>query len=307
MDTASAGQNAVAPKKQFIHWRRLGRRLLRIAVVAYVLLCVIVYFAQDWIAFPGMMDQGKPETRIQYGGATETLHLMTSSGTPIAAVFAGTGNPDSPTILYFYGNAGAIAWSEGEFNHFNRLGCNVLIPDLSGYGASGGKPSEKNFYATADAAWDYLQTRPGIDNRKIIAVGWSMGAGVAVDLASRKPVAGLATFNAFTNLPAMARKTMPLVPTGLLLKYKFDNAAKIPAIHCPIFICNGQLDTLVPPEMSDQLAATAGGPVTRMVIPTADHNSIFLADPDMVWSALGLWIEKFEGAKAAVDAVNPGV
>jgi fermentation-respiration switch protein FrsA (DUF1100 family) len=244
-----------------------------------------------YVAFPGMAEQGQPQTRIQYGGDAQVLHLTTSTGIPIAAVFGSAYEPNRPTILYFYGNAGCVAYSEGEFDHFRKLNCNVLIPDLSGYGASGGKPSETNFYATADAAWDYLQSRPQINKSKIIVVGWSMGAGVAVDLASRKSVAGLATFNAFTTLPAMARKVMPYIPTGLFLKYKFDNLSKISRIHCPVLICNGKIDTLVPPDMSDKLAAAAGGPVTRLVIPTADHNSIFTAEPTVVWDALGKWIQ----------------
>jgi fermentation-respiration switch protein FrsA (DUF1100 family) len=288
---------APAPSKSPSRLRRITRRTVITLIRVYVVFCLIVYFAQDWLAFPGMMDQGKPQTRIQYGGDAEVLHLKTSDGTPIAAVFGSGSRPDGPTILYFYGNASAVAWSEGEFDHFRQLGCNVLIPDLSGFGASGGKPSEKNFYATADAAWTYLQTRPGIDTKKIIVVGWSMGAGVAVDLASRKPVAGLAMFNAYTDLPAMAHKIMPWAPTGLLLKYKFDNKTKIAGIHCPMLICNGKMDTLVPPEMSDQLTTAAGGRVMRVVIGSADHNSIFSAEPEVVWGALGGWLEQISQAK----------
>lgn len=282
---------AIIPAKPKTRLRRFSRRIIRTAISVYAALCLIVYFGQNWLIFPGMSDQGQPQTRIEYGGNAQVLHLTTATGIPIAAVFGSASEPNRPTILYFYGNAGSVAWSEGEFDHFRKLDCNVLIPDLSGFGASGGKPSEINFYATADAAWDYLQNRPEIDKNKIIVVGWSMGAGVAVDLASRKQVAGLATFNAFTDLPKMARKIMPWMPTGLLLKYRFENLAKIPQIHCPMFICNGQLDTLVPPVMSDQLAASAGGLVTRLVIPTADHNSIFMAEPDLLWDALAKWIE----------------
>jgi fermentation-respiration switch protein FrsA (DUF1100 family) len=278
--------------------------LLRIAICVYVILCVIVFFAQDWLCFPGMMQQGTPETKIQYGGDAEVVHLTTANGIPIAAVFGlakqDDGSPypgknDRPTILYFYGNAGAVAWSEGEFDHFRQLHCNVLIPDLAGFGASGGKPSEANFDATADAAWNYLQTRPDIDRKKIIAVGWSMGAGVAVDLASRKPVIGLATFNAFTSLTAMARRQMPYLPTTLMLKNHFNNQQKIAWIHCPMLICNGQLDQLVPPQMSDDLATHAGGPVTRVVIPEADHNTIFTANPEMVWEAMGELVQRVSG------------
>lgn len=290
-----------APRKPRSRLRRLGRRFLRVGLSTYVGLCLITYFAQNWLAFPGMMEQGTPQARIQYGGDAQTLHLTTSNGIPIAAVFGVARKPDGskylpaddrPTILYFYGNAGAVAWSEGEFDHFRAMGCNVLIPDLSGFGASGGKPSEANFYATADAAWEYLQSRPDVDPKKIIAVGWSMGAGVAIDLASRKPAIGLATFNAFTSLTEMAHLELPYLPTRWLLQYRFDNLSKIAAIHCPMLICNGKLDQLVPPEMSDRLAAAAGGPVTRLVIPEADHNTIFTAQPEIVWSAMSRLVDR---------------
>jgi len=297
MKTVITEPGAIVPTKPKSRLRRFARRMIRIIIAVYVALCLIVYFGQNWLIFPGASEQDQPQTRIQYGGDAEVVHLTTAAGIPIAAVFGSTAEPHRPTILYFYGNAGSVAYSEGEFDHFRKLGCNVLIPDLSGFGASGGKASETNFYATADAAWDYLQTRPQIDKNKIIVVGWSMGGGVAVDLASRKPVAGLATFNAFTTLPKMARKLMPWMPTDLFLKYRFDNLAKIPQIHCPMFICNAQLDTLVPPKMSDQLAAAAGGPVTRLIIPTADHNSIFSADPQLLWNALGKWIETISAKK----------
>jgi fermentation-respiration switch protein FrsA (DUF1100 family) len=284
--TDSTNIRSKARLKRFVH------RIVRVTASVYLVLCLILSGCQDWLVFPGASDQGKPESHIQYGGDAQTLHLTTTNGIPIAAVYGSTGKPGSLTILYFYGNAGAVAWSEGEFDHLRKMGCNVLIPDLAGYGDSGGKPSETNFYATADAAWNYLQSRPDIDHKKIIVVGWSLGAAVAIDLASRKPVAGLATFNAFTTLPAMARKLLPWFPTRLLLKYKFDNQTKIAQVHCPIFICNGALDTLVPPAMSDQLTASAGGPVTRVIIPSADHNSIFVADPDQVWGAIEKWLKK---------------
>jgi pimeloyl-ACP methyl ester carboxylesterase len=268
-------------------------RILRIGVIVYLGMCALAYFGQDWLAFPGTAYQGKPDSVIRYGGRAQVVHLSTAGGIPIAAVFITSDTPGSPTILYFYGNGDNVAWSQGEFDHFRAMKCNVLIPDFAGYGQSGGKASEQNFYATADAAWDYLQTR--VDPEKIIVVGWSMGAGVAVDLASRKPLAGLVTFNAFTSLPAMGRKMLPWLPTGLLIKYKFDNLDKMRQIHCPVLICNGKLDALVPPGMSDQLAASAAGPVTRLVIPTADHNTIFTADPKLVWAETGRWVKNVVG------------
>ncbi len=281
--------------------RRILKTIVRVTVFSYLGICAMVYFRQDTIAFPGASDQGSAETAVRYGGSAEVLHLTTATGIPITAVFGtalnddGTPNPhadNQPTIIYFYGNAGSIAWSQGEFDHMRKIGANVLIPDLAGFGASGGKPSEANFYATADAGWDYLMHRTGLDSKKIVSVGWSLGAGIAIDLAHRRPAAGLATFNAFTNLPAMAHQLFPILPTSLLLKYRFDNLGKIHDIRCPTFICNGVQDDLIPPVMSDDLAAAAGGPVTRLRIATADHNTIFTAEPETVWPALKKFVSE---------------
>ena len=101
----------------------------------------------------------------------------------------------------------------------------------------------------------------------------------------------MATFNAFTTLPDMAGQLLPWLPGRYLCKYRFDNLAKMPAVRCPALVCNGSLDVLVPPTMSDRLAAAAGGPVTRLRVASADHNTVFDAEPDVLWPAVGRLID----------------
>ena len=268
-------------------------RVFRILVLVYAGLGLAAYLGQDWLMYPAARGSGEPPRPFRLGPASQRVDLTTADGTPIAAAFGVAARPDGsplpdaarrPSILYFYGNGGSVQWSDYEFDHFRRLGANVMIPDLPGYGASGGKPTEAACYAAADAAYDALCRRA--DPRRIIVVGWSLGGAMAVDLASRRPVAALATFNAFTSMPDMAQRLLPWLPARYLCRARYANEAKIAGVHCPTLVCNGLMDVQVPPVMSDRLAAAAGGPVTRLRIATADHSSIFDAEPTIVWPAV---------------------
>ena len=59
---------------------------------------------------------------------------------------------------------------------------------IAGYGASSGKPSEKNLYADIEAAWNCLRNRYGISPENIILYGQSIGTVPTVDLASKYEV-----------------------------------------------------------------------------------------------------------------------
>ena len=60
--------------------------------------------------------------------------------------------------------------------------------DYSGYGASTGKPSEKNLYSDIEAAWGALRSRYGVSPENIILYGQSIGTVPTVDLAARYEV-----------------------------------------------------------------------------------------------------------------------
>lgn len=300
--TRSDAPNSAPPgKRPASRWRRWGRRVLRVAVVAYLAACVILMLVQNWLLFPGAYVHSRKTAVVHPGPNRELLTLHSPDGHRIAAVFGAALNPDGspradaatrPTILYFYGNGDCLYTSMDQFEEFRRLGANVLIPEYVGYPMSGGKPGEAGIYATADAAYAWLTDRPDVDRNQIIAVGRSIGSGAAVDLASRKPLAGLATFSAFTSMDEMAQKVLPIFPTRLFLRHHFRNEEKIAHVRCPIFLAHGTKDTLVPFSMMARLKNKAGGPVTLYEIVGADHNDIFLVGGVKLLEKFGDFVEQ---------------
>lgn len=267
--------------------RRIGWRLGRTVGLIYLGLCVVLFAFQNYLIFPGQSTQGAKHAVIREStqGRYELVHLTTSRGDKTVAYFGPALDADGqrrsdavaqPTMLFFYGNGMCLADCIGLVEDFQKLGINVLAAEYVGYGMSTGKSSETTLYETADACWDHLQTRTDIDRTKIILAGWSLGAAVAIDSATRRPAIGLITFSAFTSMTTMARRTVPWLPTSLMLRHRFENLQKIGGLKIPILIVHGTEDRIVPFAMSGELAKAAGSsPRVKTVTLSSDHHDVF--------------------------------
>jgi uncharacterized protein len=235
--------------------RRWIVRLIRIPILIYAGVVAVFFTIQTRLIFVGSETQGRPEAIVQAPPGAELVALTTAKGDRVFALFGkaldanGSPRPDAsacPTLLYFYGNAMSLSDSPEEFRRFRRLGINVLIPEYVGYGMSGGHPGESGCRETAETALAYLESRPDLDRGRIVVAGWSLGGAVALDLASRHPVAGLATFCTFTRMADVSRLLFPFLPASLLLRHRFENDSKIARIGCPVLIGHGRRDGIIP-------------------------------------------------------------
>lgn len=288
--------------------RRWTKYLLQVLVLSYVGVALIMFAIQDKFIFPGSATtQGQHDCIVSPGVGYEILSLPTTDGGKVAAIFGKALQPngqpfedihDRPSVIYFYGNGACMAYSTDVFDHLRRLGVNVIIPDYEGYGMSPGKPSESGCYAAADASYNYLLSQPGLDRDKIITMGWSLGGAVAIDLASRKPIVGIITVSAFTNMAAVAHQLIPWLPVSLILKYRFDSDRKLAGMSCPILIVHGMQDDLVPFKMAAGLAAAAKGKVTRYNIQGGGHNDIFDVGGQALLGEIDKFLSQFQPVAA---------
>src|SRR2546430_1911869 len=144
-------------------------------------------------ALVGVKSTTKTLERLYPGSSL--IPYATHSGHQIGLLF-GSATGDSLSsdpfyLLYFYGNGTRLHTCSYEFAYFRRLGLHVLIPEYPGYGISSGQAGEGPCYESAEAAYHYLTEMKQIPSTQIIIGGMSLGAAVAIDLASRKPAAGL--------------------------------------------------------------------------------------------------------------------
>lgn len=272
-------------------------------------LVVLTVFQRPLVFNAGYSRTGGAADKAVVPPGAYSVSFKTAAGDRVSACYGcalmADGRPDPnaahrPTLLFFYGQGGSLNGCRAWFQSFRRLDVNVLMPDYIGFGQSGGQESEANCYATAEAAYRYLRARPNINQQDIVIAGYSLGSGVAVDLAAREtaahqPVAGLALFAAYTSLADEAHRQYPIYPTfllRLLLRSPFASEQKMPRVTCPTLIVHSRADRLIPFWMSERLAAASGGPVTRLAVAQGGHADYFGSGSRPVFAALGRFLEK---------------
>lgn len=232
-------------------------RIMRSLFFIYACLCIYAYFFTDRIIFLPQPSSYEDSNRI--------LKLITKDGAKISAVYLP--NPQAKfTILYSHGNAEDLGDIQFVLEELRSLGFAVFSYDYRGYGTSQGKPTETTTYKDIDAAYNYLTQQLGINPKKIILYGRSVGGGPSVDLASRKPVGGLILENTFVSTFRVATQ-ITIVPFD-----KFNNIAKIKKVRSPILIMYGKADRVIPFWHGEKLFATANEPKRVLVSETAGHN-----------------------------------
>ena len=239
------------------------KRLMRSLIFIYAFFCLYVFFIADGKIF-------LPQAST-YQDTSDILKLTTADQIQLSAVYLP--NPASTyTILYTHGNAEDLGDIQPVLQQLRNTGFSVFAYDYRGYGTSQGTPSERNAYRDIDTAYNYLIQQLGVSPQLIIAYGRSVGAGSAVDLASRKPLAGLIMESAFTTAFRV------IVPFPILPFEKFRNIDKIKKVNCPVLVMHGKADEVIPFSHGQKLFAAAREPKRYLWVDEAGHN-------DFMWVA----------------------
>lgn len=179
------------------------------------------------------------------------------------------------TILFFHGNAGNISHRLDTLLNFYHLGFTSLIVDYRGYGESEGSISEEGTYLDARAAWNYLINQEKTPPDKIITFGRSLGAAVAVNLATTHTPAALIIESGFTSIPDLASDLYPFLPVRLISRFSYDSINHINHIDCPVLIIHSTDDEIIPIEHGKKLYDKANNPKQFLEI-KGGHNDGFL-------------------------------
>ena len=244
-------------------------RTLKILVVAYLLICIVLFFFQEKLIFlPGKLDKN---FRFAFGQKFKEINIKTKDGKFLNGVLF-TSDSSRGLIFYLHGNAGSLnTWGEVA-KRYTELKHDVFMLDYRGYGKSEGSiRSQKQFHEDIQMAYDEMKKTYKETN--ITVLGYSIGTGPAAYLASTNHPTLLILQAPYYSLTDMMRHTYRVIPT-FLLKYKFDTYQYIKECKMPIVIFHGNQDEVVYYKSSIRLKEFLKRTDTLITLNGQGHNGI---------------------------------
>ena len=203
------------------------------------------------------------------------IHVETADGDTLHGLHvspsAAAGRPRT-LVLGFGGNA----WNGADvaaYLHQTFPQADVIVFHYRGYRPSTGNPSAEGLLADAPLLHKFAVERVKPD--RTIAVGFSIGSGVAASLAGRKPLDGMILVTPFDSLKAAASDLYPWLPIGPFFEHELDTASYLKGAELPVALIAGEYDTLIRPARTQALRGKAPNLVFDSTIVGAGHNDIY--------------------------------
>ena len=246
-------------------------KLVLFLAASYAVVLAAIFFAQTSLLFPARMAGASaplPATarplslNLDGGERLHGLHI------PPRQLQKGP----KLLILGFGGNAWN-AQDVAEFLHELFPEVDVAAFHYRGYAPSTGSPSAAALLADAPLVHDLAVQEIGAE--RVVAIGFSIGTGVAAHLAAERKLSGVILVTPFDSLAAVAGGHYPWLPARLLLRHSMEPRAELLGSATRVALIAAEQDTLIPSERARALATDLPNLVFDRTIAGTGHNDIY--------------------------------
>ncbi len=224
------------------------RRFFTLLALATLLILALLYglacFYGPKIVFYGAhFGNTRGETLADSAPGMQPTQFTTADGTVLRGWLLNRGQ-GAPLVVAYGGNNMNV----GDFAGLAELAphSSLLLLNHRGYGASEGRPTEERVVDDARRALRHYHQQLG-EPKRVTLLGFSLGTGVATQVAASEKVSQLILACPFDSVLATGCQHVPLLPRLIPLdSFRSDLAA--PQVRCPVSIFMGTQDTIVPNE-----------------------------------------------------------
>lgn len=204
----------------------------------------------------------------------ERLAVSAPEGATLEGILipADDANSERLLLLGFGGNA----WNGqdvAEYLHDLYPGNDVIAFHYRGYRPSTGTPSGPALIADAPLVYDAAVRH--VSPARVVAIGFSIGTGVAAQLAQKRKLDGLILVTPFDSLKAVAQSMVPWLPIGPFFGHEIDAVDSLSKTEVPVAIIAAERDEIIPRERTDALRQKVRNLVFDRTIARAGHNDIY--------------------------------
>ena len=219
-------------------------------------------FPTHAVAEPGPLPRGAERIEIAAGG-------QRLAGVHVPAARR---SGESTLILGFGGNA----WNGDDvasYLHDIYPDAEIVVFHYRGYRPSTGSPSAEALITDGPLVYDFAVER--VKPERTVAVGFSIGSGVAAALATNRKLDGLILVTPFDSLSAAAADLYPMLPVRLLFRHEMDSAAALGHADVPVAIIAAAEDRLILPARTEALRRSVRRLTFDKTIAGVGHNDLY--------------------------------
>ncbi len=246
-----------------------------IILLAPVLLVLCLVLSSSCISrsfiFPGPLADDTDDKYQAYFAPQDAIEIQIASGDMLRGWFVNRG-VDAPLVVMFGGNAMNV----GAFGDLVKADQkrSYLLLNYRGYGNSEGSPSQDAIVGDTIMSIYWLQFHRKIRPSKLILVGYSIGSGVAMQVAAKTSPDGIVLLCPFDSVEAVAREHLGAFGAFMVRNDAFRSTEVAPKIRCHVTIFAGSKDDIIPPERTIALINAFTQTKPQVYWLPAGHNDL---------------------------------
>ncbi len=236
--------------------------------------------------YPDRVDYGTPAGE---GLAFEDVFFASRDGTRLHGWWVPAAGAATGTVVHFHGNAQNLSAHWGFVDWLPARGFNVFVFDYRGYGRSDGRPGRQGVYEDSVAALACVLGRSGVDRRRVVVLGQSLGGAQALAVLGREGTQGVkavaidSSFYSYRSIVRDKIREMPLLGwfrwplSWLVIGDRYSPGPVADRISpVPLLLLHGTADEVIPPHHSQWIFDRAREPKTLLWIEGAPHTDALM-------------------------------
>lgn len=239
-------------------------------VLLYVGAAAALYVFQRALLYPIPQTVRTPPAAAGFPEAEEVI-VTTGDGERVV-LWHVPPRADRPVVIFFHGNGEVLAWRVPRFRALTGDGTGLVALSFRGYAGSTGKPTEQGLLQDGAAAYDFAAAR--YSPSRIVPWGYSLGSGVAVALASARPVGAVVLEAPYTSIVDVAASAYPLFPVRWLMHDRFHSDRLIGELAAPLLVLHGEKDSVISAAFGRRLYALAPEPKRFVAFENGTHVNL---------------------------------